>query len=233
MKEDNNYAIIVAAGRGQRMNSDMPKQFLILDGKPVLSYTLAAFDRVPSISEIVLVISKEYIDYVKNEILAKCNIKKPVLLAEGGIERQQSVYNGLKVLPKDADIVVIHDGARPLITPTVIEKSIEAAQDFGSAVVGVPAKDTIKQVNEGGSIAKTLNRGLLWYAQTPQTFRCDIITKAHEKAKNANFTGTDDASLVERLNIPVKLVMGEYRNIKITTPEDLIIAQNLMNFTEN
>jgi len=215
--------IITAGGLGKRMGQ--PKQFLKLLDKPMLEWTISAFKNCKSINEIILIIAKEDFEKAKDFC---------VKLAEGGNERTDSVRNGLKLVSPDTDIVLIHDGARPLVTCEVIEKVIEEAHKSGAVVVGVPVKDTIKQTTDHGPrssehsveiVDKTLNRKLLWQAQTPQAFKYYIIKKAYE---NANSFATDDSKLVEDLGIPVHMVMGSYENIKVTTPEDIIIAEAIL-----
>ncbi|MFH1347120.1 MAG: 2-C-methyl-D-erythritol 4-phosphate cytidylyltransferase [Candidatus Margulisiibacteriota bacterium] len=214
-------AIITAAGYGKRMGQ--PKQFLELGGKPVLEQTISVFDRTKVIDEIVLVVNPEDVERAKKFKYAK--LKKVV---GGGKERQDSVYNGLKALPEDVEIVAIHDGARPFVTSEIIEKAIEETKRSGAVVVGVPVKDTIKSVaGDKLQVTDTLNRNELWAAQTPQVFKKDIILKAFHDAQGKHEV-TDDAMLVEKLGIPVKMVMGLYQNIKITTPDDLIIAEGII-----
>lgn len=221
-------AVVVAAGSGRRMGGDIPKQFMELDAKPILVHTLFRFDSTEIIDDITVVIADNYIDYVQRQILDIYKFNKPITLVSGADERQASVYNGLRALPTDTDIVVIHDGVRPFITEELIEESISMARHCGAAVVGVPLKDTIKKVSKDGHIKKTVDRGDLWAVQTPQTFRYDIILDAHRQALEDGFTGTDDAILVERLGIGVNMIQGSYDNIKITTREDMYIAKALL-----
>ncbi|MFO7295383.1 MAG: 2-C-methyl-D-erythritol 4-phosphate cytidylyltransferase [Caldicoprobacter sp.] len=225
-----NYAIVVAAGQGKRMGTDVSKQYLLLDDKPVVVHALRAFDEQPAIEAIVLVVAPSDVKRVKDSIVSEYEFKKPVLVVEGGQERQQSVYNGLKALGElgDVDIVVIHDGVRPFVTEQMIQDSILAADRYGAAVVGVPVKDTIKKVDDEQFVICTPQRSQLWLVQTPQAFKYRLIWEAHEKAVQDGFCGTDDAVLVERLGHPVKMVMGSYCNIKITTREDLILAREFM-----
>lgn len=225
-----NYAIVVAAGQGKRMGTDVSKQYLLLDDKPVVVHALRAFDEQPAIEAIVLVVAPSDVKRVKDSIVSEYEFKKPVLVVEGGQERQQSVYNGLKALGEfgDVDIVVIHDGVRPFVTEQMIRDSILAADRYGAAVVGVPVKDTIKKVDDEQFVICTPKRSQLWLVQTPQAFKYRLIWEAHEKAVQDGFCGTDDAVLVERLGHPVKMVMGSYCNIKITTREDLILAREFM-----
>jgi len=220
-------AVIAAGGRGRRMNSSLSKQFLCIKGHPILSYTLNTFETLDKIQEIVLVVGKADMDYTREQIIKKYRYKK-VRLIEGGQERQDSVYNGLRAVAPQTDIVVIHDAVRPFVKKNMILESIEAAKNYGAVGVAVPVKDTIKVVGENGIIKNTPERKYLWAIQTPQTFKYDLIVYAHEKARKDGFYGTDDAVLVERLGHDVKIIEGAYENIKITTPEDIIIAENFV-----
>lgn len=220
-------AVIAAGGRGRRMNSTLSKQFLMLKGRPILYYTLNTFEGMQEIDEIILVVGSSDIVYAQKEILLPYRFKK-VKLAEGGKERQDSVYNGLRSCSPQTDIVVIHDGVRPFVTRKIILDSIEAAKKYKAVGVGVPVKDTIKVV-EKGFILTTPDRKTLWAIQTPQTFEYSLILKAHEEARKSGFYGTDDTVLVERLGFPVIMIEGAYENIKITTPEDMIVAEAFLN----
>jgi 2-C-methyl-D-erythritol 4-phosphate cytidylyltransferase len=207
-------AIIVAGGSGKRMGQ--PKQFLPLAGKAVVAWTVEAFKKIKGIDRIVLLVAGD--DLERAKLLE-------VTVAEAGPERTDSVRNGLKLVEPDTELVIIHDGARPLITADVIEKAIKEAREYGAAVVGVPVKDTLKIVEHGTlNVEKTINRDDIWMIQTPQVFKYEIITRAYASGKKA----TDDAKLVEDLGIKVKMVMGSYENIKITTPEDLIMAEAVL-----
>ncbi|MFC1511375.1 2-C-methyl-D-erythritol 4-phosphate cytidylyltransferase [Candidatus Margulisiibacteriota bacterium] len=214
-------AIITAAGSGKRMGQ--PKQFLELAGKPMLEWTVAVFEKCKAIDEIILVVNSEDVPRAKELKFSK--IKQVVA---GGKERQDSVFNGLKALPDDAEIVAIHDGARPMVTVEIVEKAIEEAKHSGAVVVGVPIKDTIKQVrSKQYEVGSTIDRTQLWAAQTPQVFKKDIILKAYQEGAGKHQV-TDDAMLVEKLGNPVKMVMGSYQNIKITTPEDLKMVKGVL-----
>jgi len=217
-------AIIAAGGQGRRMNSSISKQFLNLKGHPILYYTLNKFERMDQIDSIVLVTSAADIQYVQEMIINRYKFKKTQIVG-GGKERQDSVYNGLRKLSPQTDIVVIHDGVRPFVTKQIIENSIAAAVEHKAVGVAVPVKDTIKVVDRDNIIKSTPDRSTLWAMQTPQTFRYDIIMNAYEKAMSEGYYGTDDTVLVERLGFPVKIIEGAYENIKITTPEDIIIAE--------
>jgi 2-C-methyl-D-erythritol 4-phosphate cytidylyltransferase len=217
-------AIIAAGGQGRRMNSSVSKQFLKIKGYPIIYYTLNKFEKMDIISSIVLVLSKDDMDYTKEEIISRYGFKK-VIMVEGGNERQDSVYNGLRVLPPQTDIVVIHDAVRPFIPMRLIEKSVEFAKKHKAVGVAVPVKDTIKVVDNNNIIKNTPNRKTLWAMQTPQTFSYELIMDAYEKARSDGFYGTDDTVLVEHMGLPVKIIEGAYENIKITTPEDVLFAE--------
>ncbi|WP_069651019.1 2-C-methyl-D-erythritol 4-phosphate cytidylyltransferase [Caloranaerobacter ferrireducens] len=221
--------IVPAAGMGKRMNSKINKQFIKIKDVPVLARTLIQFNNCDYIDEIIVVTRYDEIDFCKKEVIEKYELYKVKNVIQGGRERQDSVYNGLKGVNKKSDIVLIHDGARPFIKREIIEENIKFALEYGACVTGVPVKDTIKKVDLNGEVVDTPNRKELWAIQTPQTFRYDLILKAYEKAQSDTFLGTDDSMLVERIGHKVKIVMGDYSNIKITTPEDLIIAEAIVN----
>ncbi|NLK97596.1 2-C-methyl-D-erythritol 4-phosphate cytidylyltransferase [Defluviitalea saccharophila] len=229
---DNNFkyttVIIPAAGKGKRMGTQMNKQYLELGGKPIIVHTIEKFDQSPRIHEIIIVTSKEEMEYFKKEIVSKYHFNKPLKVVAGGKERQESVYNGLKNISPEAEIILIHDGARPFVSLEEIEKSVEGAREYGSCVIGVRVKDTIKICNEEGYIESTPRREGLWAVQTPQSFQTSIILEAHKKAEEDHFLGTDDATLVERLGYPIKILEGGYQNIKITTPDDLTIGEVIL-----
>lgn len=218
-------AIIVAAGKGRRMNAAAPKQYLILGGLPILSHTMLAVDACPEVDDICLVVPESDIDYCRKAVLAPIYLRVPVKMIAGGPQRQESVYNGLSSLVSDNGIVLIHDGVRPFVGVDEIRRCIDAAKIHGACIPGLPVSDTLKAVDDGGDIIRTIDRGLLWHAQTPQAFQCRLIKDAHEKAKCEGVTGTDDAFLVERLGEKVHVVSGSIFNIKITTPEDLKMAE--------
>lgn len=222
-------AIVLAAGSGSRMKSKTKKQFMEIKGKPVIWYSLFEFEK-SRVDEIILVTGKEDIDYCKKEIVEKYNLKKIKNVVAGGSERYESVYNGLKEVT--GNIVLIHDGARPLINNEIIERSIEGAIKSDACVVGVPVKDTIKRANKEGYIIDTPNRSELWITQTPQSFKTDLVKMAYKKMKeelekgNTTINITDDAMVVEEFTTKqVRFVQGDYKNIKVTTPEDIDIAE--------
>ena len=224
-----NGVIIVAAGSGSRMNMGINKQFIKLKDKEIIVYTLEKFYKHKNIDEIVVVVKEEEAEFFKNEIIDKYNFEN-IKIAYGGKERQNSVYNGLKMLDDKCDIVLVHDGARPFISKSLIDNCIEEAKNHNAVVVGVPVKDTIKVINEDNDIVDTPERSKLWAVQTPQTFNYDILVKSYEDAFKNEFYGTDDAMLVERIGYKVKMIEGSYNNIKITTQEDLNIGKQILQF---
>lgn len=225
MKAD---AIIISAGKGQRFMEGRKKQFFSLGEKPILAHTLDRFDACPLIRSILLVVGQEDQAYCLDEIVEKFKFKKVSRIISGGEKRQDSVRNGLGSLSADAAIVVIHDGVRPFVTREMIEESIRSASRFGAAIIAMPVKDTIKVAGPDGTVLKTLERESLWQAQTPQTFQTPLIREAYLKAAEDGFIGTDDASLVERLGKKIHILPGSYSNIKITTPEDLMLADLIL-----
>lgn len=218
--------MVLAAGQGKRMKAGRNKQFIELEGKPVIIHTLTVFENDPMCEEIKLVINEKEVPIFK-ELLATYQIAKVSEMVLGGKERQDSVYNGLLRM-ENAEIVLVHDGARPFIRQEVIHRLVEKAKLEGAAIVGVPVKDTIKKVNSDLLIMETVERAALWLIQTPQAFRYPILQKAHQQAKEEQYLGTDESSLVERIGVPVHMVEGEYENIKLTTPEDLIVANAIL-----
>ena len=218
-------AIIAAAGKGSRMNSEINKQYMEIAGKPVLARTVQIFEGCGLVDEIILVVNSGDIVYCKQDIVDEYGFRKVTAIIAGGETRQQSVYNGLMQLDGNTGIVLIHDGARPFVSEKSIADSIAVAEEYGSACVAVPVKDTIKSAGADKLVKETLDRSELWSIQTPQTFRYELITDAHKKALEAGFSGTDDAMLAERLGYPLRLVYGSYYNIKITTEEDLVLAE--------
>jgi len=217
-------AIIPAGGSGRRMQSRNPKQYLLLDGKPVLVHTLLRLQQHALINEILLVVPEQDRSFVVEHIEKPYRLTKIREVIAGGKERQDSVRKGLARVGDDCDIIVVHDGVRPFVAEETLSQVICAALRFGAAIAGVPVTDTVKQSDGAGNISRTLNREALWLAQTPQAFQRRILQEAYLKAAEEGFHGTDDASLVEHLGIPVKLIPGSYRNIKIKTPDDLVLA---------
>lgn len=274
MNRKKTTAIILAAGTGKRMKSSTAKQYLLLSGKPIIYYSLKAFEE-STVDEIILVVGNNEIEYCENSLVKKYNFKKVTRIIEGGKERYHSVYHGLKEI-KAADKVLIHDGVRPFITVDIIEEAIRSLDTYGACVVGVPSKDTIKLINSDGTVKETPDRNKVWSIQTPQAFTYEIIYKAYcmimdkmaynrdkmaydrdkmtDKTPSQDNTNgysenepineysnelsydsascisiTDDAMVVEHtLNYPVRIIMGSYSNIKITTPEDILIGEALL-----
>ena len=227
-------AIVLAAGQGKRMQSAVTKQFLLLNNEPVVCHSLRAFEE-SDVETIILVTGADEIEYCREEIVKKYGFKKVSAIVAGGKERYHSVYEGLcalsGVLAADG-IVLIHDGARPMITQEIIVRTIEAANTHGACVAAMPVKDTIKVADADGFAEATLDRSTLWQVQTPQTFRYDLVLGAYKKllSDKAYQKGiTDDAMVVESMcGGSVKLVEGSYENIKVTTPEDMIVAESFL-----
>ena len=219
-------AIILAGGKGKRMGAKISKQYIELNGKPILYYTLKRFVDCEGIDKIILVLPKDEIEYCNKEILEKYSLKVDMIV-EGGKERQDSVYNALQKI-NDSEIVLIHDGARAFVSERVIKDGIKYAKIYGAAAPGVMPKDTIKVVDENGFSDSTPDRSKLLAIQTPQTFKLEIIKECHEKVKENNIIVTDETMVVEMYNNKVYLYNGEYTNIKVTTPEDLILAERLI-----
>lgn len=222
-----NGVVIVAAGTGSRMKMGINKQFIKLEEKEIIAYTIEKFYNNSNIEDIVVVVKEDESEFFKKEILDKYNFKN-IKIAYGGKERQDSVYNGLKSLDKKCDIVLIHDGARPFVSDKIIDNCIEEVKEHKAIVVGVPVKDTIKVIDNDKNIVDTPNRSVLWAVQTPQTFDYNILLDAYKDAFKSGFYGTDDAMLVERIGYKVKMVEGSYNNIKITTKEDLSVGSQIL-----
>ncbi len=224
MEKQKYTAIVLAAGSGKRMNSKVHKQYLIIQDRPVLYYSLKAFED-SAVDEIVLVVGKGEEKFCRKEIVDKYGISKVKAIVEGGKERYHSVFEGLKQT-SDADYVLIHDGARPFVNQDIIRRCMQEVQKYQACVVGMPVKDTIKIADEGGYAKQTPDRKNVWMIQTPQTFSYALIYEAYEEMLKTEDTAiTDDAMVLERIKgKKSKLIEGSYRNIKITTPEDLLIA---------
>lgn len=222
----NVVALIPAAGTGKRMREGRNKQYLEIGGRPILVHTLEVFDRCDAISEVYLIVPEDDCAFAC-EIIDNMRFSKNIKVIPGGKERQDSVRNGLNSI-YGCDMVMIHDGVRPFVTEEIIVRAIEETIRYGATTVAVPAKDTIKSVDGDGFVIETLERKKLWQIQTPQTFRYEIIKEAFDRAYADGFYGTDDAALVERLGYKVKVVEGSYRNIKITTQEDMTIAEAIL-----
>ncbi|MBI4650501.1 2-C-methyl-D-erythritol 4-phosphate cytidylyltransferase [Candidatus Desantisbacteria bacterium] len=229
-------AIIAAAGQSRRMGKNLNKQFVLIAGRPLLAHTIDVFQKAPEINNIIIVVESRYINICKNEIVNKYNFTKVSSILEGGKERQDSINNALTVVNKDTDYIIIHDGARPMVTHAMICDILKQAKLSGAAITAVPVKDTIKEI-DNSQVIRTLKRENLISVQTPQAFSYDIIQKAYQNAYSEGFYGTDDAMLVERLNMKVIIILGSYSNIKITTQfmfklnENQIIEAEISNIT--
>jgi 2-C-methyl-D-erythritol 4-phosphate cytidylyltransferase len=221
-------AVIVAAGRGTRMNTVLPKPYLSVAGRPVLGHTLKRFDACPRIEGMVVVVAEADMELCRSAVIEPSRLKKPIRLVAGGARRQESVFNALAALTEETVWVAIHDGVRLFVDDGLIAACIDGAAEYGACIPAIPAYETVKQVDDGLRIEATLRREGLWLAQTPQVFRLALIREAHRKAQAEGFVGTDDAMLLERLGMPVTVVAGRKTNIKITTPEDLQTAEALL-----
>lgn len=223
-------AIILAAGQGKRMKTKVQKQFLMLQGKPLLYYSLLCFQKSDEIQEIVVVTGKESIGYCRSEIIEKYGFTKVKCITEGGKERYNSVYAGLEACSGDTDYVFIHDGARPFVTEDIIKRTKEGAVTYGACIAGMPSKDTVKIIDENNMVSVTPERSRVWSVQTPQVFLYSLIKEAHDAARSTSMQGiTDDAMVVEQYkDTPVHIVEGTYENIKITTPEDILMAEKIL-----
>ncbi|MHC1725702.1 MAG: 2-C-methyl-D-erythritol 4-phosphate cytidylyltransferase [Syntrophobacteraceae bacterium] len=221
-------AIVPAAGSGVRMGGNRPKQFLQLAGRPILAHTLSLLSGLSIISSIFLIVPEKHIA-TAGQIIRDWTRSSPanhagISIVAGGAERQDSVYNGLRNLPRDCGWVLIHDGVRPFASPELVTAAWEGAQQTGASITAIPATDTVKRASQG-VVRETLPRDEIWLVQTPQVFRKDIIVSAYDKAMEAGWKGTDDASFVERIGVSVSVVPGERSNIKVTNPEDLAWAE--------
>jgi 2-C-methyl-D-erythritol 4-phosphate cytidylyltransferase len=211
------------------MQSQTAKPYLMLAGKPILAHTLAVFEALEEIKEIAVVAHPDDLEYCREKVIAAYGFKKVLRLVPGGKERQDSVFHALKALKQedDLEIVLVHDGVRPFVTPEQIRRVIKAAKAHGGAVLGLPAQDTLKRVNPRGEVIHTLERKDIWQIQTPQGFQTPLLWRAFVEAYGNDFYGTDEASLVEALGKPVTVIKGDPWNLKITTPEDLLLAEAL------
>lgn len=222
-------AIIPAAGIGKRMGAERPKQFLELGDKPILAFTLEAFEKAECIGAVILVVPPRDVDFCVENVVKRYGLSKVVIVLGGGQKRQDSVRIGLEATGGRYDLVVIHDGVRPFVRPDFIESIVSFAHTRGAVIAGIPAKDTVKEVDRGRRILRTWERERLWLAQTPQVFKYSLVLEAHQKAKAQGWlNATDDAQLVEKMGIPVYLMECSPLNIKVTTPADLLIARAIM-----
>ncbi len=220
-------AIITAGGKGTRISGDIPKPLIEISGKPIIAYSLESFNVCDLVDEIIIVSKEDDIVRFSN-IVEEYGFDKVSKIVVGGQERQDSVYNGLLELDEQTNIVLIHDGARPLVSIDVIENAILKCVDEKAVVTGVKVVDTIKITNKESIITDTPNRENLWIAQTPQVFDYKLITKAYQNAMEEGFYSTDDAGLVERLGHRIRMIEGDYQNIKVTTDEDLLMVEGLV-----
>lgn len=225
-------AIIVAAGQSRRMGGDTSKQFILIDGVPVIARTLKAFEIAERIREVVIAARQEDIPQMY-ALIQDYEITKVKQIITGGETRQESVFRAIAQVDENADFLAIHDGARPLIRPQEIDLAVSAAVEHGAAALGVPVKDTVKQVDADGKIVDTPERSTLWTVQTPQVFSRALYLRAAEQAGEAAAQLTDDCQLIERTGAPVYLVRGAYANLKITTPEDVFAAEGILRATED
>jgi 2-C-methyl-D-erythritol 4-phosphate cytidylyltransferase len=216
-------AIIAAAGIGRRMKADRPKQLLVLDGTPILVYTLRKFDSCAVIDHIIVAVPHESAEEIR-ELVAQAGLKKPVTVVEGGERRQDSVWIGMQHLQPGTTIVAVHDAVRPFVSIAEIEAVVAEAEHRGAAILAIPIVDTVKQV-ERDQVELTVTREHLVLAQTPQVFRVEVLREAFESARKDEYYGTDESSLVERISLPVSVIRGSERNIKITRPSDLTLAR--------
>ncbi|MFP3870646.1 MAG: 2-C-methyl-D-erythritol 4-phosphate cytidylyltransferase [Syntrophobacteria bacterium] len=220
-------AVIPAAGEGRRMGGACEKQFLCLQGIPLLAHTLALFEQSPVVDGVVVVIPAHQRRLLEDEVLRPYHCRKVIAVVDGGRERQESVAHGLEAVPAECEVVVVHDGVRPLVSEELLAAVVEAAQKHGAALAAIAVRDTVKRV-EDRNVAATIERDGLWLAQTPQAFHAGLLRRAHAKARREQTTATDDAALVERLGVQVHVVPGSERNIKVTTPDDLVVAEALL-----
>jgi 2-C-methyl-D-erythritol 4-phosphate cytidylyltransferase len=226
--QDRVLALIPAAGQGRRFGAPVEKQFLSLGGKPLLTRTVEPFQRSPWVHGIVLVVPVGSEKRTWESVVRPHGLLKVSHVVQGGPQRQDSVRLGLEAAGPNWGLVLIHDGARPLVTEEIIARCVQETLLHGATLVGVPATDTIKEVDAQGTVLNTLTRERLWMVQTPQGFRHALILRAHEEAHAEGFLGTDDAALVERLGASVKVIHGSYDNIKITTQRDLALAEEIL-----
>jgi len=222
-------AVLAAGGSGVRLGGALPKQFLELAGRPLLAHTCERFARCPSVSGMVLVLPAEGFAEHRDRMHAWADGTKLLAVVPGGRARQDSVWNGLQAIPSALDgVVLVHDGARPLVSEALIEATAEAAARYGAAIAAVPVQDTLKEVGADDVIQRTVDRRRLYRAQTPQGFRSEILRAAFERAIADGFYGTDESALAERIGVAIHLVPGSEKNIKVTTAEDLLLAEHYL-----
>lgn len=225
VKEKSVSVVLLAGGKGKRMGASMPKQYLPLLGQPIALYSFYTFSKMPEVKEIVVVCDPSYRDIFED---AKQNIQVDLKFALPGKERQDSVYSGLEAIDSNSELVCIHDSARPLVLATDVSKVLKDGWCIGAAVLGVPAKATIKEANSESFVVKTLDRKTLWEMQTPQVIKPGLLRKGFELVNREGLEVTDDVSIVEHLKHPVYITAGSYTNIKVTTPDDLLLAERIL-----
>ncbi|MBI5116645.1 2-C-methyl-D-erythritol 4-phosphate cytidylyltransferase [Candidatus Poribacteria bacterium] len=221
-------AIVPAAGRGVRMGSMGPKVLMPLLGRPLLGWTLRPILESGCFSEVAVACSPDHRNLISRFLSEEAGTGTPVRVIIGGQTRQDSVANCLREISSGCDLVAVHDGARPLVTAGLITTVVKRAEEGGAAIAAVPCKDTVKLSTQGGIVSETLDRSRIWLVQTPQCFRFDLLVSAYEAARRKEYVATDDSSLVEHMGAPVHIVMGSYENIKVTTPEDLLICEEIL-----
>lgn len=226
--DDNLRVVIAAAGTGSRMGSPINKQYLLLNGRPVLAYSLDLFEQYDPIDEVIIVAKSAEVEFCEQEIVKKYGYRKVSRVVAGGSERQDSVWAGLNHLDNRTAYVAVHDGARPLLSLELLDSLYKEARQWGAAIPGILAKDTLKMIDRDGFVSHTLDRTSVIAVQTPQIFQFHKLKKAYQEAGNDNYRATDDASLFEKYMGRVKVVAGQNDNLKITAPEDIIIAEGLL-----
>jgi len=220
-------AIVAAGGQGVRMKGDVPKQFLMLGDRPILFHSLQRLAECPRIDDLIAVVPADHLEYTRTLLREEFPLAKPARVVPGGEERQDSVRAGLEELSLECDLVVVHDAVRPLVSNSILMAVIQAAEKDGAATAAIQPADTIKLVDSDRQVSDNLPRAMLWQIQTPQAFRKDLLLRAHQRAFEDNFYGTDDSVLLERMGVHVRIVPGHPRNLKITTPDDLVMAEAL------
>jgi len=220
--------LIPAAGSGTRMASTAKKQFLLLGGRPVLAHTLSRFEEIPEVTEVIPIVPEDEMENCLERCVDGQGLHKVRRVVPGGKQRQDSVYNGLKAADPDTDLVMVHDGVRPFVTSGLVNALIHSLDGCDGAILAVPAKDTLKEVGRDGFVRRTIDRESCYMVQTPQVFRYSVIMRAFASAYAEGHFATDEASLVERAGGVIRVVTGSYANIKITTPEDMILAEAIL-----
>ncbi|MFQ5839854.1 MAG: 2-C-methyl-D-erythritol 4-phosphate cytidylyltransferase [Candidatus Methylomirabilales bacterium] len=221
-------AVVVAGGLGRRIGGSLPKQFQPLDGVPILARTLRQLTGPPIVDAVVVVVPPGFEDRCQQRVVAAYRIPRVEAIIPGGTDRQESVFLGIQRATAATDVILIHDGVRPFVCPELLQRIVESAWDYGAAVAAVPVRETVKVVDGAGCVVSTPDRRGLWLAQTPQAFRAAVIREAHRVARADGVLATDDAALVERMHKTVRVVEGSVDNIKITTPQDLDHAREIL-----